>query len=109
MELTLEQLKRISDSVGERTGWDFSQMRIERAPVPWNYVDVARQFMADTDDVLDVGTGGGEKFLILASYFGKGVGIDASANMIENALRNKMTQQITNVDFVVMDGNRPDF
>jgi len=47
MELTLEQLKLISDSVGESTGWDFSRMRVERGPVPWNYADIARQFRAN--------------------------------------------------------------
>ena len=109
MELTLELLKQISDSVGERTGWDFSRMRVERAPVPWNYLDVARQFLADTDFVLDVGTGGGELFLTLAAYFGKGIGIDESAEMIENALRNKTAQKITGVDFVVMNGSSLEF
>lgn len=109
MELTLEQLKRISDSVGERRGWDFSRMRVKRAPVPWNYTDVARQFLADTDSVLDVGTGGGELFLTLAPYFGKGVGIDSSVEMIEQALRNKMAQKAANVEFKAMDGNRLEF
>ncbi len=109
MQFTLEQLKQISDSVGERTGWDFSRMRVERAPAPWNYADVARQFLADTNHVLDVGTGGGELFLTLAPYFRKGVGIDSSAEMIENALRNKSEQKISNVDFVFMDGNRLEF
>jgi len=47
MELTLEELKQISDSVGERTGWDFSRMRVERDPVPWNYADAARQLLAN--------------------------------------------------------------
>lgn len=45
MKLAYEQLKRISDSVGERTGWNFSRVRAERASVPWNYPDVARQFL----------------------------------------------------------------
>ena len=47
MKLAYEQLKRISDSVGERTGWDFSRVRAERAPVPWNYPDVESRFGCD--------------------------------------------------------------
>jgi len=109
MKFTLEQLKQISDSVGERTGWDFSPMRAERAPVPWNYSDVVRQFLTNTDCVLDVGTGGGELFLPLAPYFRKGIGIDHSTKMIEQALQNKAAQRIANVDLVVMDGNSLEF
>jgi SAM-dependent methyltransferase len=109
MELSLDQLKRISDSVGMRIGWDFSRMRTKRAPVPWDYVDVVRQFLSKTDCVLDVGTGGGELFLTLAPCFRKGIGIDFSTEMIEQALRNKRTQGITNVDFQVMNGNHLEF
>jgi len=109
MELTLERLRQISDSVGVRVGWDFSRMRTKCAPVPWNYPDVVRQFLANTDCVLDVGTGGGELFLTLAPCFRKGIGIDASTEMIEQALRNKGTRGITNVDFKVMDGNHLKF
>lgn len=109
MELTLEELKRISDSVGERTGCDFSCMGVERDPVPWNYADVARQYLTDTDEVLDVGTGGGQLFLTLAPCFGKGVGIYADTEMIEIALRNKSRQQITNIEFSVVDGNHLEF
>ena len=104
MKFTPEQLKLISDSVGERTGWDFSRMRAERAPVPWRYPDVVRQFLPQTGYVLDIGTGGGEKFLALASYFRKGIGTDISPAMIEQAQRNKTARRIANVDLVVMDG-----
>lgn len=109
MELTLEQLKQIAHSVGVRAGWDFARIRAKRAPVPWDYSDVVRQFLARPDCVLDVGTGGGELFLALAPCFRKGVGIDASTEMIKQALRNKQTRGIANVDFEVMDGNHLEF
>ncbi len=109
MKLTHEQLKLISDSVGERTGWDFSRMRAERAPALWNYPDVVRQFLTRTDYVLDIGTGGGETFLSLAPYFRKGIGVDIQPEMIEQARQNKAAQRITNVDLVVMDGHRLEF
>jgi ubiquinone/menaquinone biosynthesis C-methylase UbiE len=109
MELTPERLRQISDSVGVRVGWDFSRMRVRRAPVPWDYADVVRQFLAKSDHVLDVGTGGGELFLALAPHFGKGVGIDISNAMIEQALRNKRLKKIALVDFGVMDGSHLGF
>jgi len=92
MKLTSEQLKLISDSVGERTGWDFSQMHTERAPVPWSYSDVVRRFLTRLEYVLDIGTGGGEMFLTLAPYFRKGIGIDTNPGMIEQAQQNKAVQ-----------------
>jgi len=84
-------------------------MSVERDAVLWNYADVACQFLTNTDEVLDVGTGGGEPFLTFAPHIRRGVGIDVSPEMIESALRNKATQNIANIEFIVMDGNRLDF
>ena len=109
MELTLERLEQISQSVGVIIGWDFSRMCTKRAPVPWDYPYVVRQFLTNADCVLDVGTGGGELFLTLAPSFRKGIGIDVSTEMIEQARRNKRTRGITNVDFKVMNGNHLKF
>jgi len=99
---TLEALRHIAASVGERRGWDFSLVRDERDPVPWDYAEVVRRYLRATDRVLDVGTGGGERFLSLAPYLGTGVGIDISPQMIETALANKATAQVHNVSFEVM-------
>jgi tRNA/tmRNA/rRNA uracil-C5-methylase (TrmA/RlmC/RlmD family) len=103
LELVLERLRQISDSVGVRVGWDFSRMRTKRAPVPWDYSAVVRQFLTNTDCVLDVGTGGGELFLALAPCFRKGIGIDVSTEMVEQAFRNRRTWGITNIDFKVIE------
>jgi len=107
--VTLEQLKQISDSVGELVGWDFSRIRRQRAPVPWDYADVVRQYIAPADSVLDLGTGGAEIFLTLAPSFRKGIGTDINPEMIEQALRNKQALGITNVDFRVMDNSHLEF
>jgi SAM-dependent methyltransferase len=104
MELTPKQLKDMSDSVGVRAGWDFSRIRDRRAPVPWNYAAVVRRFLSSAHRVLDVGTGGGERFLALAVDFRQGIGIDASPDMIGQALHNKRQQGMANVDLLVMDG-----
>src|SRR5262245_19063297 len=48
-------------------------------------LEVARRYLRPTDRVLDLGTGGGERFLGLAPYFAEGVGIDALDEMVATA------------------------
>lgn len=101
-----EELKQIAESVGDLGGWDFSRVRDERAPIPWEYVDVARRTVTATDEVLDIGTGGGERFLTLAPHFRQGAGTDISPNMIAQAQRNALAQRVDNVEWLVTDGHR---
>src|ERR687887_1235805 len=86
--ITPELLARLSDEVGALRGWDFSRMSTSRDPVPWDYLEVARRYLRPTDRVLDLGTGGGERFLELAPSFGEGVGIDAFDAMVATAREN---------------------
>jgi SAM-dependent methyltransferase len=101
-----EELKRIAESVGNLSGWDFAQVRDERGPMPWEYVDVARRTVSATDEVLDIGTGGGERFLTLAPHFRRGTGTDISPDMIAQARRNASAQRVDNVEWQVTDGHR---
>ncbi|NLE45798.1 MAG: class I SAM-dependent methyltransferase [Chloroflexi bacterium] len=98
----LDELRRIAATVGERKGWDFSQMRDAREPTPWDYVDVVRQYLRSGDKVLDMGTGGGEKLLSLASHFGQGVGTDIDPMMVETARENVPASLKDRVSFLVM-------
>ena len=100
--MTLEDLKRIAASVGERRGWDFSRVRDDRDPVPWDYADVVRRYLQPSSRVLDIGTGGGERFLALAPHFGAGVGIDADPTMIQVARENTPPSLVDKVSFEVM-------
>lgn len=86
--MTREELVRLAAEVSPRHGWDFSAMREARDPVPWDYVDIVRAYLWPEAAVLDVGTGGGERFLSLADAFGRGLGTDASAAMIADAREN---------------------
>jgi SAM-dependent methyltransferase len=103
--ITFDGLKQIVDANGKLDGWDFSRVRAERDPVPWDYVDVVRQYLKLSDRVLDIGTGGGEIFFSLASYFGKGVGIDQNPAMIETAQRNLTALSIGNISLMRMDAS----
>jgi len=100
--MILQELQRISDSVGEINGWDFSRLRVERDPMPWDYVEVARQYLTPTSRVLDVGTGGGEVFRQLVPDLGTGVAVDADPRMIETARANLPREMAGKVTFEVM-------
>lgn len=52
--------------------------------------------------MLDIGTGGGEKFLSLASHFGSGIGIDRKPEMIRIAQENRPNELRPKVHFEVM-------
>ncbi|MGI8688726.1 MAG: class I SAM-dependent methyltransferase [Thermomicrobiales bacterium] len=98
--MTLEELRRIAAEIAPQRGWDFSRVRDERDPVPWEYSDVVRRYLRPDDRVLDVGTGGGERFLALAPSFGVGVGIDPDPAMIETARENTPAALAEKVMFI---------
>ncbi len=111
--MNFEELKRIAESVGEREGWDFSRMQADCDPVPWDYMEVAARYLKPTDCVLDVGTGGGEKFMQLASHFREGIGIDHEAEMVATARRNlppgiRVTFEQMSIDSLLFEDHRFD-
>ena len=101
--ITFDELKRIADTVGERRGWDFSRVRDARDPVPWDYENVVRRYLRPTDRVLDIGTGGGERFLALAPEFGAGVGIDEDPGQLQVARENRPPSLAERVQFELMN------
>ena len=55
----------------EFQGWDFTYLvgrMIEEVP-PWSYESIAMGFMEDATDLLDMGTGGGERLLDMRSVW----------------------------------------
>ena len=89
-----EVLDELLAQVPSRQGWDFSRMNVLRQPVPWNYHDLVVRFLRPTDSVLDIGTGGGETFTQLASLFGRELGIDPDAEMIQLAVANSTSGNV---------------
>lgn len=100
--MTREELHRIAAAVGERSGWDFSRVRDDRDPVPWDYPEVVRRYLRADHRVLDVGTGGGERFLGLAPHFESGLGVDASEAMVATARANTPASLAGKVAFARM-------
>lgn len=90
------------DAADELRGWDWTTLRVDRDPVPWDYLEVVRRYLTPSSYVLDLGTGGGEKFIELASYFGRGIGIDRKPKMIQTALENRPPAFAEKVSFEVM-------
>ncbi len=99
----LDDLQRVAASVASRRGWDFDRMRFDRDPAPWEYDQVVRGYLSSSSRVLDIGTGGGERFLRLCEAFGEGLGIDADPEMIRVAEKNLMESSCSNVSFRIGD------
>jgi hypothetical protein len=79
------ELDALLDSVQPRVGWDFARMNVLREPVPFEYADIVARYVRPSDEVLDVGTGGGERFSRMAGLFSRGLGIDIDPEMIRLA------------------------
>lgn len=92
-----QELKSLLNNTVNRRGWDFSQMKTQRQPVPWDYLGVVSSYLTPEDHILDIGTGGGERFLRLSKLFKSGVGIDIDSEMIKVAKENG--EKIKNVSF----------
>jgi cyclopropane fatty-acyl-phospholipid synthase-like methyltransferase len=96
---TEQELNNLIESTEARRGWDFSKMNTQRQTVPWEYLDVIGLYVHMEDAVLDVGTGGGERFSKLSKKFKKGIGVDPDPEMIRVAQENVKAQGIGNMAF----------
>lgn len=107
--LTLEELQRIDQEVGERFGWDFSKVQGQEDPASWDYLGIVKKYAKPQDLVLDIGTGGGEVFSSLAPYIGKGIGIDENPKMVETATRNLTPGLAEKLSYRVMNSEKLEF
>lgn len=107
--MTYDELIKADQAAGERQGWDFSFMKTERDPIPWQYQEVVKTYLKLTDYVLDIGTGGGEIFIKLASFYSRGVGIDVDPEMIGTSNKNLHDNLKDKITFKVMSADFLDF
>lgn len=100
---SIKELEEVLLNVDRRRGWNFSSMKIESEPAPWDYNSVIKKYLKSTDKVLDIGTGGGEKLIKLTKYYQHALGIDIDPEMINIAKEN--SGKIDNVEFTVSNEN----
>lgn len=97
------------DKVGKINGWDFSNIKCSSEGVKWDFYEEVIKRCKKTDVLLDIGTGGGENLLRIASSLFFLIGIDLSSGMLETAKANLQKSDVYNVRFVQMDADRLQF
>jgi hypothetical protein len=102
-------IQKIFDSVDDLSGWDFSRLRCYTDGEAWDFYDEVAKRCAPSDMVLDIGTGGGEKVLSIASSVLLLIGIDISEQMIRTANENREKSGAVNVRFFHMPAERCGF
>ncbi|MEA1012528.1 class I SAM-dependent methyltransferase [Bacillus cereus] len=96
------EYKNFYDRVGEINGWDFSKIKSTSIGVQWNFYEKVKQACKPNDILLDIGTGGGENILRIASSALLLIGIDNSNGMLKTAKSNLKKSRVANVRFIQM-------
>ncbi|HDR4682730.1 class I SAM-dependent methyltransferase [Bacillus cereus] len=94
------EYKSFYDKVGRLNGWDFSKIKSETVGEIWDFYGEVKERCKPSDILLDVGTGGGENVLNIASWAKLLIGIDNSNGMIETAHSNLKKSGVQNVEFL---------
>ncbi|TKD72138.1 class I SAM-dependent methyltransferase [Pseudalkalibacillus hwajinpoensis] len=97
------------NKVGKENGWDFSSLQLMSEGVKWEFYDEVTKRVKKTDLLLDIGTGGGENLLKIASSLQLLIGIDLSKGMMETAEKNLHNSNVSNVRFAQMSSNSLQF
>lgn len=102
----MEKYERIVEEIGERSGWDFSGVSSEEvgAEVKFGYVKTVKEYLSGEEYLLDIGTGGGEVLLSLATRAKRCWGIDKDDDMVKTARCNLRNSSKKNLRFLVADG-----
>lgn len=101
--------KNLYDKVGKINGWDFSNIKSLTDGVNWNFYEEVIKRCKKTDVLLDIGSGGGENILKIASSLFFLIGIDISKGMLETASTNLKRSKVANVKFFQMSSDQLQF
>jgi SAM-dependent methyltransferase len=93
------------DKIGKINGWDFSELKVTTEGVKWDFYEEVTKKCKSSDILLDVGTGGGENVLRIASSLLFLVGIDLSSGMMKTAQSNLRKSKVLNVRFSQMSSD----
>ncbi len=99
-------LLQLLKSAPERIGWDFSRIKDDVEPRPWDYLSIVKAWLSKSDHVLDLDTGGGEKFIALADCYKSGFATDSSAEQIQVCNQNLAVSLRNNIQFVQSDARK---
>jgi SAM-dependent methyltransferase len=79
----------LKDAAAPFEGWDFSYLdgRFDEGEPPWDYPALARAAARRAFDILDVATGGGERFAALAPFPGRATAVEGFAPNLPVARR----------------------
>lgn len=95
--------QELYDRVGSITGWDFSKLKVRSEGEKWDFYEKVIEKSQKNSLLLDIGIGGGERVLKIASNCLLVVGIDLSESMINTANSSLQKSQTKNVRFFQMN------
>lgn len=101
--------KKLYDRVGNLIGWNFSKIKVTSEGEKWDFYKKVVEYCHVSDLLLDIGTGGGECVLKIATNVLLLIGIDISKNMMQTANKNFQKSQKDNVRFFQMDARNLKF
>ncbi|MEH6944576.1 class I SAM-dependent methyltransferase [Bacillus sp. JJ722] len=97
------EYKKFYDKVGSLNGWDFSKLKYVTEGATWDFYKEVTKRCKSSDVLLDIGTGGGENILKIASAALFMIGIDNSSGMIATAQSNLKKTGVPNVRIIKME------
>lgn len=103
------EYKDFYDKIGKTNGWDFSHLQITSEGVAWGFYEEVAKRCDGSEVLLDIGTGGGENLINIASSFFFGIGIDISGGMMETAHSNLNKAKLSHVRFTQMSSDHLQF
>ncbi|MGM0879176.1 MAG: class I SAM-dependent methyltransferase [Bacillota bacterium] len=103
------EYKNFYDKVGKINGWNFSELKCALEGVKWDFYEEVTKRCKGSDILLDIGTGGGENVLNIASSVFFLVGIEISSGMMETAQSNLRKSGLSNVRFFHMPSDELQF
>lgn len=93
------------EKVGKINGWDFSELQITSEGVEWDFYEEVLKRAKETDVLLDIGTGGGEHLLTIASSLRLAIGIDSSIEMVKTAEDKLRKSLVSNLRLFQMNAD----
>jgi SAM-dependent methyltransferase len=103
--LNVLEYKEFYEKVGKTNGWDFSKLLITYEGIEWDFYEEVMKRCKKEDVLLDIGTGGGESILSIASSLHFTIGIDLSSSMVETAEVNLKKSKLSNTRFFQMSSD----